>query len=240
MSDHLLPGLDVFPLLTIMAANRLRRAGVDAGSPRWDRSAHRELRSRVDHVARVARQIWDETDALLSDAPPPLQSFVFQLVADVREWVATGLAFLVKYPDDHVGRRRRHGFRCRVTFMSLTETPPDAAMVIAWRSTDGHIVRRMDLLLGRVRGMAEPDGPMPPNRLVHKNMTVNVEPLPWKLLSVLWSSNTLLESDVESAVWGDAASGDALKRAIARANAALLKVNSGRSITRQNGYVTLS
>jgi hypothetical protein len=89
-----------------------------------------------------------------------------------------------------------------------------------------------------------PDGPQPPNQFLFRGKCATLQPLPWRLLSFLWTSKnrTALTDDVVEAVWGaeSTVSEGALKSAISRANDALLSAGIPLETSQKAGHVSVS
>ncbi|MGD0389587.1 MAG: hypothetical protein ABSC42_11585 [Tepidisphaeraceae bacterium] len=89
----------------------------------------------------------------------------------------------------------------------------------------------------------EADGPEPPNVFRWNARPVTLEPIPWKLLNLVWNmkEKKCIQDDIAIDIWGDdEASADAIKSALRRINAALLEVGCPLTISQKDGWFIIS
>jgi len=87
------------------------------------------------------------------------------------------------------------------------------------------------------------DGPIPPNKFRYAGKTIELEPIPWRLLDFLWPRKEPVEEENEDMlkhVWGkDIVSPGAVRNAVVRCNNAFTEAGIPCTIERKSGWVQL-
>jgi len=86
------------------------------------------------------------------------------------------------------------------------------------------------------------DGTIPPNRLKIGACEEKLQPKPWGILNYMWSRNNAHCDDVKDAIWGhnQDVTDAAMKGAIHKANEALVKCSSLRTLHKNDYFITWS
>lgn len=89
------------------------------------------------------------------------------------------------------------------------------------------------------KGLSPLDGPIPPYGFRFGGQTIDVPPIPWRLLSFMWRKESESIDSVECNVWGhdQDVGASALKSAIHALNNCLQQVGFPKYLARKNGHL---